>query len=290
MLRKNFAAKTLTGLTAAIKRAVFAERYARLPGLLQGLDPRGKILTFLALLIATAVTHRMEVLMGLYLLTIFLALASRIPLDFFIKRVWLFIPLFTGAIALPEILNVITPGRTVCTLATLAAPINWGPVHVPAEITITEQGLRGAAVLILRVATSVSLSVLLILTTEWACLLRALSSLRFPKVGVLILGMTYRYIFLFIKVAEEMFLALMSRTVGRSSLREQQHWISARLGFLLNRSANLSNEVYLAMLSRGWNGQARFLDDFCFQWKDAVWVAFICVVLVGIFLLDMGLK
>jgi len=83
MHRKNFVAKTLTGLTEAVKRAVFAEHYARLPGLLQGLDPRGKILTFLALLIAAAVTHRPEVLLGIYLLTIVLALASRIPLVFF---------------------------------------------------------------------------------------------------------------------------------------------------------------------------------------------------------------
>jgi len=155
----------------------------------------------------------------------------------------------------------------------LPAPINWGPFHFPGEITITEQGLRGAAIFILRVATSVSLSVLLILTTEWARLLRALSALRFPRVGILILGMTYRYIFLFIKVAEEMFLARRSRIVGRTSTREQQRWVSARLGFMLNKSYNLSNEVYLAMLSRGWNGQARFLDDFHFQWKDAAWVA-----------------
>ncbi|HFQ90202.1 MAG TPA: cobalt ECF transporter T component CbiQ, partial [Desulfobulbus sp.] len=56
MSRKNFVSKTLAGLTEAIKQAVFAERYARLPGLLQGLDPRGKIITFLALLIATAIT------------------------------------------------------------------------------------------------------------------------------------------------------------------------------------------------------------------------------------------
>ncbi len=279
MHRKNFVAKTLTGLTEAVKRAVFAEHYARLPGLLQGLDPRGKILTFLALLIATAVTHRPEVLLGIYLLTIVLAIASRIPLVFFTKRVWLFIPLFTGAIALPAIFNFITPGRPVFTLVTLAAPINWGPFHFPGKITITEQGLRGAAIFILRVAVSVSLSVLLILTTEWARLLRALSALHFPRVGILILGMTYRYIFLFIKVAEEMFLARRSRIVGRTSTREQQRWVSARLGFMLNKSYNLSNEVYLAMLSRGWNGQARFLDDFHFQRKDAAWVAFTFVFL-----------
>ena len=200
--------------------------------------------------------------MGLYLLTLLLALAAKIPLGFFVKRVWVFIPLFAGAIALPAIFNVITPGRPVVTLISFSDPRQWGPIHFPAEIAITEQGLRGAAIFVLRVATSVSFAVLLVLTTEWMRLLKALSALRFPQVGILILGMTYRYIFLFLRVVEGMFLARRSRTVGPTPLREQHHWIAARLGFLLGKSYHLSNEVYLAMLSRGWNGQARSLDGF----------------------------
>ncbi len=280
MSRNNFVGKTLAGLTEAIKQAIFAERYARLPGLLQGLDPRGKIITFLSLLIATAITRHLRVMALIYLLTIVLALASRIPLLFFLKRVWLFIPLFTGIIALPAIFNIVTPGQPLITLLTFAAPLNWGPFHLPATITITQQGLHGAEIFILRVATSVSLSVLLVLTTEWARLLQALSALHFPKIAILIFGMTYRYIFLFIKVAEEMFLARRSRTVGRTNTREQQNWLSSRLGFLLNRSYKLSNDVYLAMLSRGWTGHARFLDDFRFQWRDAAWAAF-TIIFIG---------
>ncbi len=285
MSRKNFVSKTLAGLTEAIKQAVFAERYARLPGLLQGLDPRGKIITFLALLIATAITRHLAVMALIYLLTVILAAASRIPMLFFMKRVWLFIPLFTGAIALPAIFNVVTPGRPLITLITFSAPFSWGPLHFPATIAITQQGVHGAAIFILRVATSVSLSVLLVLTTQWSRLLQALTALRFPKVAILIFGMTYRYIFLFIKVAEEMFLARTSRTVGPTDTREQQNWLSSRLGFLLTRSYNLSNDVYLAMLSRGWTGNARFLDDFRFTWQDTVWVVFTITFLGTIFFL-----
>ncbi len=274
LCRANFIDRTLAGLTEALKQAVFAERYARLPGLLQGLDPRVKIGTFLALLISTALSQQLGIIAVIYLLTVILAMASRIPLIFFLKRVWLFVPLFTGAIALPAIFNFITPGQPLVTVMTFAAPVNWGPVHLPAAITITAQGLRGAEIFILRVGTSVSLSVLLILTTEWAKLLRALAALHFPQVAILIFGITYRYIFLFIKVTEEMFLARRSRAVGRTNVREQQNWLSYRLGFLLNRSTKLSNEVYLAMLSRGWNGQAHFLDDFRFRWQDAAWIAF----------------
>jgi len=280
--RRDFIAKTLAEITEAIERTVFATRYARLPGLLQMLDPRVKVITFLVFLLTTAMAHRLDTLVGFYLLTLLLALAARIPLGFFIKRVWVFVPLFAGAIALPAIFNLITPGRTVVTLINLSDPWRWGPIHFPNEITITEQGLRGAALFVTRVATSVSFTVLLVLTTKWARLLKALSVLRFPQVGILILGMTYRYIFLFLRVVEAMFLARRSRTVGPTQIGEQHNWIAARLGFLLGKSYHLSNEVYLAMLSRGWNGQARSLDNprpsagsrHCRRWMDAAWIGF----------------
>jgi len=278
--RRDFIARTLAEITETIERTVFATRYARLPGLLQRLDPRVKAITFLAFLLATAMTHRLETLVGLYLLTLLLALAARISLGFFVKRVWVFIPLFAGAIALPAIFNFITPGRTLITLVSFSDPWRWGPVHLPNEIAITEQGIRGAALLVARVATSVSFAVLLVLTTEWMRLLKALSALHFPQVGILILGMTYRYIFLFLRVVEDMFLARRSRTVGRTHIREQHRWIAARLGFLLGKSYHLSNEVYLAMLSRGWNGQARLLDDFRLRWRDVAWSGFVAGVIL----------
>lgn len=288
--RGDFVARTLAEVTAAIERTVFATRYARLPGLLQTLDPRVKVVTFLVFLLATAMAHRLETLVGLYLLTLLLAVVARIPLGFFIKRVWVFIPLFAGAIALPAIFNFVTPGRAVVTLVSFSDPWQWGPIHLPGEIAITEQGLRGAALFVTRVATSVSFAVLLALTTEWMRLLKALSVLRFPQVGILVLGMTWRYIFLFLRVVEAMFLARRSRTVGPANIEEQHHWIAARLGFLLGKSYHLSNEVYLAMLSRGWNGQARSLDDFRLRWRDAAWSGFVLVTILPIILWEVAWK
>ncbi|MFQ6101891.1 MAG: cobalt ECF transporter T component CbiQ [Anaerolineae bacterium] len=279
--RGDFVAKTLAEITEAIERTVFATRYARLPGLLQALDPRVKVVTFLAFLVITAMAHCLETLVGLYLLTLLLALAAKIPLGFFVKRVWVFIPLFAGVIALPAIFNFVTPGRAVVTLIPLSDPWGWGFIHLPNGIAITEQGLRGAALFVTRVATSVSFAVLLVLTTEWTRLLKALVVLRFPQVGILVLGMTYRYIFLFLRVVEGMFLARRSRTVGPTHIREQHRWIATRLGFLLGKSYHLSNEVYLAMRSRGWSGQAHSLDDFRLRWGDAAWSGFV----VGISLL-----
>jgi len=276
--RRNFIARTLIELNGVLKRAISNYRYAHIPGLLQGIEGRIKIVTFMIFILGVLLTHHLEILLCLYLLSLLLAKASGIPFGFFIKRVWVFIPIFTAVIAFPAIFNFITPGREVVNLITFHQPINWWFIHLPDKITITVQGLSTAAVFISRVATAVSFSVLLVLTTEWMSLLEALSQLHFPKVGILILAMAYRYIFFFLQLSEDMFLAGRSRRIGYAGIRSQHRWIASRFGFLLSKTYYLSNEVYLAMLSRGWHGRVSFTNNHSPRRKDITWMVFVLMV------------
>jgi cobalt ECF transporter T component CbiQ len=189
-----------------------------------------------------------------------------VPVDFFVKRVWLLLPFFTGLVAFPAVLNIFTPGDTVVVL--WSSPL----------IAITQQGLRTAAFLLLRVGTSVSLAALLILCTSWATLLKALGVLRMPQVFALILGMTYRYLYLLLHTVNDMFLARKSRLVGHLSSADQRRLLTAGMGALLDKSFHLSGEVYLAMLARGFRGQARVMDTFRWQVRDSAWSAAMAVV------------
>ena len=85
-------------------------------------------------------------------LTLAVAVASRIPTDFFVKRVWLGIPLFAGIVVIPSIFFVEGPALFAVTL---------GPV----TIAPTVPGVMGAVLLVMRVGVSVSLAVLLVMTT-----------------------------------------------------------------------------------------------------------------------------
>jgi cobalt ECF transporter T component CbiQ len=178
--------------------------------------------------------------------------------------VWLGVLLFTGTIALPAIF--ITPGEVLFRLPLL----NW---------PVTLQGVRTALFLLARVETATTLSMLLILTTPWAHVLKALRILRVPVVFVVILGMTYRYIFVLLQTAADMFEARRSRLVGKLNGEEQRRVASASVGVLLNKSLQLSSEVYLAMLSRGYRGEVYILDDFQMQQKD--WLALVAFVTVA---------
>jgi cobalt/nickel transport system permease protein len=263
--RRGVIEKTLADVAQALEQTLFAENIARQPGLLQALDPRVKVISILALLIAVGLSRSLLVLLGLYGVTLILAWRSAVPMGFFIKRVWLLMPFFTGLIALPAFF--ITPGPAL--------------VHLPLGLVITRPGAQTALFLLLRVSTSVSLGVLLMLTTAWPTLLKALSVLRVPEGFILILGMTYRYIYLLLRTAEDMFLSRKSRVVGRMTSAEERQVLAASAGTLLNKSLHLSGEVYLAMQSRGYRGQAHTLDTFRMRPLDWLWGVVIAGVAAG---------
>ena len=137
--------------------------------------------------------------------------------------------------------------------------------HIPLgfyTLTATRAGLGAAGIFVLRVGVSVSLAVLLVLTTRWADILKSLRFFRVPTIFVLILGMTYRYIFLLLHTVNGMFEARKSRIVARTSGKEQRWWIVSSMSVLMSRSFRMSDEVYQAMLARGFTGQIRTLTDY----------------------------
>ena len=255
--KPSFAEKTLADITHNIEQAVFTEENARRPAFLQRFDPRLKLVLVGALLLMAGLAHHVATVALIYAFTLVLAILSRIPLDFYVKRVWLGIPFFAGVVIIPSLFLV---GGTPF--------IRWPVPATPLVITITNQALAGALLFVARVGTSVSLAVLLVITTQWADLLKALTVLGVPEAFVLIVGMAYRYIFLFLRTLDNMLLARQSRTVGATSGSEQRQYVVASIGVLLGKSFQMSNEVYQAMLSRGFNGRVRTFNDYKMTPRD----------------------
>jgi cobalt/nickel transport system permease protein len=254
--RASFVERTIAGLAEAMERALYAEELAKIDGLLQRLDPRVKLIGLLALIVAAALSRNILVILGLFVIAILLALLSRVPIRTLATRVWLSALLFTGLLALPAIF--ITPGRMLYRLPLLGWPV-------------TAQGLGAASYPITRVETAATFALLLILCTPWTYVLKALRVLRVPVVFIVILGMTYRYIFLMLQTARDMFESRQSRMVGTLEGADRRRLASASVGVLLGKSFQLSNEVYLAMLSRGFRGEVYTLDDFQMRARD--WAA-----------------
>ena len=268
----GFIEKTIGDGLELLRGAMFSEEIARHPGFLQRCDPRVKVVTLLGLLVAAAFVTQLLPLAILYVVGLFLAYLSAIPLGFFVKRVWLFIPLFTGVMVLPALFNVITPGEPLLVLADWGRPLAFGPLRLPSYLAITQQGLLGATVLVSRVAVSISLAVLLTLTTHWSDLLKALRSLGVPRIMVLMLAMAYRYLYVLLGTASELLVARKSRQIGPlSDHGEGRRFLAGSMAVLLGKSYNMSEEVYAAMVSRGFNGEVRTMDELKMTRFDLLW-------------------
>ena len=268
--RSGFIERTLVDINNNLEQSIFAEKIARQKGLLQAVDPRLKVIAMIMLLFATSLSHQLVVIAGLYGCALILAAVSNIPLGFFIKRVWAFIPFFTGIVALPALF--ITPGPILA--------------HLPLGLVITRTGALTALFLLLRVGTSVSLAVLFVLTTPWNSVLKAMGVLHIPDVLILTLGMTYRYIHLLLHLTNDMFLSRKSRILRRMTGAEERRLLAATSGTLLGKSLALSSEVYLAMESRGFRGYPRTMDRF--QMRRIDWAAGLVVAFVAILAVWLG--
>jgi len=269
--KTSFVDKTIAGASRVMRQALFTDDIAAKPGLLQRLDPRVKVVSVLGLVIAVAMVRNIPVLVGLYALSVVIAIASRIPAWYFAKRVWLFVPIFTGIVVLPATLSFITPGEIVVPLGT------W----FGHPVGVTSQGLRSAGLIILRVATSISFVVLVALTTTWTRLLAALRAMLLPRMFILVLGMAYRYVFQLLDSVTEMYEARKARTVrADADVRSGRAFVSATAGTIFGRAHSMSEEVHQAMVSRGYTGQARTMSAFRVRTIDVAWIAVCAMVIV----------
>ena len=91
--RRSFLEKTLGGLSHLVDSALASEAASAQNGLLQRLDPRVKLISFVGLLIVGVLAHRLFTLCALIALSVVLALASRLRLRRLAVRAWIFIPL-----------------------------------------------------------------------------------------------------------------------------------------------------------------------------------------------------
>ena len=268
--RRGFIEQSIESLRGALEHAEHCADTAEGAGCLQKLDPRVKLCGLLPLIVAAVSVRRLEVTLLIWLGGTLLGAISGIRPRVMASRTWLGVLIFTGGIALPAIF--LTPGRVIWAVPLLG----W---------TVTAQGCMAATRLVARAETAATLAVLLVFTTPWPHGLKALRTLRAPAVLVVILGMTYRYIFVLLEMADDFFEARRSRVIRPMGGAAQRRMAGATAGVLLGKSLQYSEEVYLAMQSRGFRGEAYTSHDFRMQRRDwlagAAFLAVACLAFWG---------
>jgi cobalt ECF transporter T component CbiQ len=166
---------------------------------------------------------------------------SRIPIRFVIPRTTLFVPIFAGLIALP--LAFMTPGTPIGTIG-----------YDGLVLTVSREGLSKATLFTFRIWVCVAAAVLLTSTTKFADLIHAMERLKLPKILVMLMAISYRFIYLFVEEAYRLVLAMESRTVRRRRWKNTIQSLGSIMAALFIRSHERGERVYLAMKARAYRG------------------------------------
>jgi cobalt/nickel transport system permease protein len=268
---RSFVERSLGELLGALERSATAVESAERGGLLQTLDPRVKLVGLFALVLAASFASDLRAIVFVFAVALALALLSHVGVHTLAKRGWLPALIFTVPVALPAI--VTTPGEVL--------------ILLPVEgLAVSVQGVRSLAILVSRVLAATTMTLLLVLTTPWPHVLKALHSVGVPAVLVAILGMTHRYLHTLLQSSVDMFEARRSRTVGVLAPGERRRVAASAVGALIGKSSRMSDEIYLSMRSRGFRGEIRILDDFRARPRD--WLALAAFLAVAVTVAVLG--
>jgi len=254
----NFIDKSLKSLAGIVGTGYIQWETSEKNGLFQKLNPRLKLVFFAFNIFIISFKKDVPSEALLFLIMFFFITLSRLELFRIYKKI-LFAGFFFGfLVALPSSLNIITDGEMVLRLARLDGARQFWIYRIPAEIGITREGLSGVAMLCLRVMNSVSVSLLIIFTTPFYDIMKSLKTFRVPDSFIMIVLLSYKYIFILSKTIEDFYLALKSRLIGNVKGSEIRKIIAGRTFLVFKKSTAAYEDVYRAMVARGFSGSVGF--------------------------------
>jgi len=227
----------------------FLDKYSDLGSIIHRLDPRVKVIVFFILILVIVSTPPQELVKfsGYFLILLILILLSRIPLPFIFVRSLVIIPF----VLLTAIFIPFFKGGEV------AGSYNFLTLH----LTISYKGLLILQNILIKSWLSVLSLTILTSTTKFSSLLKALEILKIPRVMILIASFFYRYMFLLVDQIMKIKNARDSRSFKKNPLY-QFKIIGYMVGELFIRTYDRAERIYLAMLSRGFNGTIYTLESF----------------------------
>lgn len=256
-VRASFVEKGLRRAAGVISAAYAQWELASRKGLLQRLDARVKLLFLLSFVVIVSLKREPmpELLIAGFVSV--LAAATGLNLITFYRRVLFFTFVFGFLVGAPAALNAVVPGEVIFPLFTLPRSYDLWVYHIPQTVGLTRQGLMSVAMLTLRVANSLALSLLVLGTTPFPELIKALKVLRLPDLVLLILSLSYKYLFLFARTVEDMHLAKKGRLAGPEEDRQGREWAAGRMAFLFRKTRLRSEEAAKAMAARGFSDRVK---------------------------------
>ena len=232
----------------------FLDSYRLRDSLVHRLDPRIKLVLTVGFILSNALMPNAAwpVYILLFASILSVEMLSELGVGYVLKRAVLAFPFVLAA--LPLILTI--PGKTLISLS-------FGPWM----ITATYPGLERFMGIALKSWLSVQAAIVLAASTSFPDLLVAMRAVGVPRLLVSIFGLMWRYLFVLVDEATRLMRARAARS-GQSdspghknggSLSWRARVTGGMAGNLFLRGFERSDRIYMAMVSRGYDGEARSL-------------------------------
>jgi cobalt/nickel transport system permease protein len=244
----------------------FIDKYCHLDSPLHRLDPRGKLLFCLSLLIIIISTNNLKLFAIYYPLLAILMILSRVPAVYYLKRMLL-----------------VTPFATMIALFMLASAALSTESQNLSLKTLTHPVYLKVSLIILKTYASIILLTILTSVTRFNYLLWAMRKFKFPTIITTLSRLVYTYIFLLIDELHATQRALKSRApIIRMPKTKIYGNIAASI---LLKSIHRSQIVYYAMISRKFSGEFPEGEANCFKFFDLAAAACFVMIITSVFLL-----
>ena len=271
--------KGIESFAGVLKEGYTQWELAAKKGFFHDLDNRIKVVFWLFFIIIISLKKEILPEIGVFFTVFTLVVLARVNLIKFYKKIFFLGFIFGFLIALPSALNVITHGKVLIPVIILSKAYNFWVYHIPEVIGFTGEGISVVTMLTLRVLNSLSVSFLILYTTPFPEIIKALKVLKVPDTFLIIISLAYKYIFIFARIVTDMYLAKKSRVIGAVNRAEARNWVAGRIAFLFKKTQLKCDDVFKAMIGRGFSGEIKLYRYQKITGRD--WVS-------GFFLLTVG--
>jgi len=241
----------------------FIDHHSRVDSPIHRLDAKAKIIVFFAFILVgvSSPPSSFSLFALLAVGLVAMTLVARLPLGHMLKKVLIILPfLFFVALSIPFMKK--DGGESIAF---------WGG-------SVSGSGLLILWNVLVKASLGVFSIILLYSTTTFPKLVKGMEQLRLPKVFTVLFSFMYRYSFILVDEVQRMKRARDSRCFGGAWLW-QVKTIGHMVGTLFVRSYHRGERVYLAMLSRGYDGTMHVMTPERFGKKEGFFLLWIPLLL-----------
>jgi cobalt/nickel transport system permease protein len=229
------------------------DRYATLDSPIHRWEARSKLVGLLVLIFAFSAIRDWRLVPFMYGVTAILFWSSRLPFGYLLSRLKL-------------------PGYFIAFLVVLLPFISGSTELLRlGPLALRQEGLLNALIIASRFICIITVTLVIFGTAPFLTSIKALRALGLPDILADMILLTYRYLFEMADTLAAMRTAIRLRGFDRSQFsRKNLNTVASLIGSLLVRSYEQSEQVYRAMVLRGYGTGKLTSDSFVTRAKDVV--------------------